>query len=185
MAFSNPPSEASKPISKREFSIAGIIITVFGLEEIPSFSEEVACIWLLHPRLANHAHMVPAAEAILKDWHKRLEEGKAGKPPKGLIAISFDQRNHGAREVTPIANRGWREGNETHAQDMFSIYRTSFLHPVINLLITNTRRHRPRYLSYDASSPFYSLSGLRTENHSEPCPGCLIRRTCSLVVSIQ
>jgi hypothetical protein len=37
----------------------------------------------------------------------------------GLIAVSFDQRNHGSREVTPLANKAWREGNDTHAQDMF------------------------------------------------------------------
>jgi pimeloyl-ACP methyl ester carboxylesterase len=40
---------------------------------------------------------------------------------KGLIALSFDQRNHGSRLVDKKANGAWREGNERHAQDMFGV----------------------------------------------------------------
>ena len=36
--------------------------------------------------------------------------------------MSFDQRNHGTREVSAIANEAWRSGNENHAPDMFSCY---------------------------------------------------------------
>ena len=46
-----------------------------------------------------------------------------GQSPTGLIAVSFDQRNHGTRKVDNLANEAWRSGNESHAQDMFSIYR--------------------------------------------------------------
>ncbi|KAJ2985319.1 hypothetical protein NUW58_g5601 [Xylaria curta] len=40
---------------------------------------------------------------------------------RGLIAVAFDQRNHGSRLVSSVANDAWRQGNDTHAQDMFGI----------------------------------------------------------------
>lgn len=40
-----------------------------------------------------------------------------------MIAVSFDQRNHGSRLVDEVANAAWRQGNERHAIDMFSGYR--------------------------------------------------------------
>lgn len=38
---------------------------------------------------------------------------------RGLIAIAYDQRNHGTRLVDDRVNGSWREGNENHAVDMF------------------------------------------------------------------
>ena len=49
---------------------------------------------------------------------------------QGLIAVSFDQRNHGSRKIDELANQDWRSGNERHAQDMFSIYRLFQSHRV-------------------------------------------------------
>ncbi len=40
---------------------------------------------------------------------------------RGLIALAYDQRNHGSRMVNEKANGAWKEGNETHAQDMLGI----------------------------------------------------------------
>lgn len=40
------------------------------------------------------------------------------KDSRGLIALAYDQRNHGTRLVHDPANGAWREGNKTHAQDM-------------------------------------------------------------------
>ncbi|KAI9784287.1 MAG: hypothetical protein M1839_002348 [Geoglossum umbratile] len=112
----------SPPISKKNLLVAGIITTVYGLNELPDQITEVACLWLLHPRLQTRAYMEFVAAAIVGDWNKRLKEARAGTSPKGLVAVSFDQRNHGSREFTPSANEAWRAGNETHAQDMLSIY---------------------------------------------------------------
>jgi len=61
--------------------------------------------------------MAPFAAQFIKTWNS-----KSGSTQKGLIAVSFDQRNHGSREVSAIANEAWRSGNEKHAQDMFSCY---------------------------------------------------------------
>lgn len=60
--------------------------------------------------------MESVASSAIIDWNNRLP------PPErksGLIAVAFDQRNHGSRQVNKLANEAWREGNKTHAQDMF------------------------------------------------------------------
>ncbi|TVY88651.1 hypothetical protein LAWI1_G006771, partial [Lachnellula willkommii] len=58
------------------------------------------------------------ASTSISDWNQRAP----GDRKVGLIAVAFDQRNHGTREVKAIANESWKSGNETHAQDMFSIF---------------------------------------------------------------
>jgi pimeloyl-ACP methyl ester carboxylesterase len=66
--------------------------------------------------------MTPIAGQVISSWNKRISDGRAGKHPKGLIAVSFDQRNHGTRQVDALHNGSWRESNPRHAQDMFSCY---------------------------------------------------------------
>ena len=114
-----PPSS----ISKKKFCIAGIITTVYGLEEIDARVQDVACLWLLHPRLQTQECMAPVAASTINAWKEekqKLEKVHA----LGLICVSFDQRNHGSREVHALSNEDWRRGNKTHAQDMFASYRT-------------------------------------------------------------
>ncbi|GAB1211115.1 hypothetical protein ATERTT37_000227 [Aspergillus terreus] len=115
---SSPPP----PVSSKTYPIAGILTTVFGLDELPADASDVACLWLLHPRLATQERMTPIASAVISDWNKRLREGRAGGPVKGLIAVAFDQRNHGSRLVDPLGNEAWRQGNPRHAQDMFAVF---------------------------------------------------------------
>ncbi|KAL4919112.1 hypothetical protein BDW62DRAFT_179960 [Aspergillus aurantiobrunneus] len=117
--------EATLPtVSSKTFLIAGIQTRVFGLDEIPSQASEIACLWLLHPRLATQERMVPIATAVITDWNRRIQEGRVGssKSVKGLIAVAFDQRNHGTRLVDPLCNESWKKGNPRHAQDMFSAF---------------------------------------------------------------
>ncbi|KAI9373237.1 hypothetical protein BJX61DRAFT_396473 [Aspergillus egyptiacus] len=111
-------------VSRKTYPIAGIQTTVFGLDELPSQASEIACLWLLHPRLGTHERMTSIATAVLTDWNKRIQEGRAGpgKSVKGLIAVSFDQRNHGTRLIDPLCNESWKKGNPRHAQDMFSVF---------------------------------------------------------------
>ncbi|KAI9823132.1 MAG: hypothetical protein M1832_002575 [Thelocarpon impressellum] len=97
-------------------------MTVHGLEELPAQTKDVDCLWLLHPRLQTRACMEPVAAAAIHHCNALSQEGAHSRPLKGIIAVSFDQRNHGSREVTPLANQDWRSGNPTHAQDMFSCY---------------------------------------------------------------
>ena len=132
MATPNPLEEAyptlPPAVSEETFSIAGILTTVYGLQELHSNTKDVACLWLLHPRLQSQACMKPVAASAIHHWDQRLQQLKSGKPAVGLIAVSFDQRNHGSREVDELANQAWNAGNQRHAQDMFSIYRS---HPIL------------------------------------------------------
>ena len=59
--------------------------------------------------------MEAIAVRCIDDWNKRPQSERS----VGLIAVAFDQRNHGSREVDAHANGSWRDGNKTHAQDMF------------------------------------------------------------------
>ncbi|KAF2089289.1 alpha/beta-hydrolase [Saccharata proteae CBS 121410] len=110
-------------VSTKTYTIAGILTTVYGLDELPSQLTSLACLWLLHPRLQTQACMAPIASQAITAWNGRLRTGTAGAGSgQGLIAVSFDQRNHGGRLVNGVANGAWREGNTRHAPDMFSIY---------------------------------------------------------------
>lgn len=132
MATPNPMEKAystiPSSISKKTFTIAGILTTVYGLAELPSESENVACLWLLHPRLQTQACMEPIAYSVIAEWNHKLTKRKDRAQVSGLIAVTFDQRNHGSREIEKLANEAWKYGNEKHAQDMFSSYRLSPLY---------------------------------------------------------
>lgn len=128
MATPNPMQRAYSPpltvVSEHSYSIAGILTTVYGLKELDPNVKNVACLWLLHPRLQTQACMKPVAASALQYWNEQFQQTKGRKPAVGLIAASFDQRNHGSREVDKLANQAWIAGNKRHAQDMFSIYRS-------------------------------------------------------------
>ncbi|BCS16701.1 hypothetical protein ASPFODRAFT_124618 [Aspergillus luchuensis CBS 106.47] len=102
-------------VSRKTYPVAGIQTTVYGLDELPTQTSDIACLWLLHPRGGTQERMKGIGTTIIADWNSR-------NPTKGLIAVAFDQRNHGTREVDPLANEAWRQGNPRHAQDMFSIF---------------------------------------------------------------
>ncbi|KAF2707893.1 hypothetical protein K504DRAFT_458381 [Pleomassaria siparia CBS 279.74] len=137
MAAANPLhgtyAATSPTISSQTFTISGILTTVHGLSELPSSTTSVACLWLLHPRLEKKETMDPIAAQIIHAWNTRIADNGAGKFPPGLIAVSFDQRNHGTRLVDKLHNEAWRQQNPRHAQDMFSCYHGT-AHDVSQLL---------------------------------------------------
>ena len=116
-------SHNSSAVSEKSFVIAGIEVNVFGLDELTKDRKNVACLWLLHPRLSNRSRMAPIGNACIQHWNTKLGHRAKYSSTPGLIAVSFDQRNHGSREIDPLANEAWRGGNPKHAQDMFSVYR--------------------------------------------------------------
>ena len=130
MSVPNPLPDISGPgldaISSRKFVIAGMLTTVYGLEELRPDVFRICCLWLLHPRLQTQACMEPLAKVIVDRHTQRAREGPGvdASMVLGLIAVSFDQRNHGTRELSAPANDTWRSGNPRHAQDLFSTYRT-------------------------------------------------------------
>jgi len=127
MATPNPLEKAHlnspHPVSKKTYTIAGILTTVLGLDELLPETENVACLWLLNPRLQTQECMAPIAFSAVNDWNHRLKQRNDREQAPGLIAVSFDQRNHDSRQIDPVANEAWRSGNPRHAQDMFSIFR--------------------------------------------------------------
>lgn len=70
--------------------------------------------------------MANVASSCIQAWNQQLGPTRT----VGLIAVAFDQRNHGSREVNALANKSWKGGNETHAQDMFrfAIMNSPFIH---------------------------------------------------------
>jgi pimeloyl-ACP methyl ester carboxylesterase len=120
MAATNNPLEgsstASPTVSAQTFTIAGILVTVHGIDEVPPTATSVACLWLLNPRLQTKETMAPVAAQIITAWNARQPKNV------GLIAAAFDQRNHGSRLIDPLHNEAWRQGNPRHAQDMFGCY---------------------------------------------------------------
>jgi hypothetical protein len=152
----NNPMDTSglgaSPLSKTVYCIAGIRTTVYGIDQLPENVSEIACLWLLHPRLATDESMAPMAGKAISHWNNRR-----GSQKKGLIAVSFDQRNHGTRKIDPVANEAWRQGNPRHAQDMFSIYRTTTIykdHPTLPLTL---KKQKAQLKTRLCCSPIYQV----------------------------
>lgn len=125
-----------KHVSQKSFVISGILITVYGLEELHTHVKDISSIYLLHPRLSNQQRMSPLADITLCQWNKSPQS----RSQRGLIAVAFDQRNHGSRLVDRLANEAWITGNPRHAPDMFSTYAGTAAD--VSLLIT----YLPAYL---------------------------------------
>lgn len=88
-------------------TIAGLKVNVYGLSELPEGASKISCLWLHHPRLRSKDDMTNIADQILAAYHQK------SSPERGLIAVAFDQRNHGSRLVDARANDDWRSGNPT------------------------------------------------------------------------
>lgn len=112
------------PVSSKTFHIAGILTHVLGLAELPTPCDSVSVLWLLHPRLQQAESMLPIGSLCINTWNRRRGGARASTSASthGLLAVAFDQRNHGTRLVDAAANGSWRDGNERHAQDMFSVF---------------------------------------------------------------
>ncbi|GAB1314052.1 hypothetical protein MFIFM68171_04262 [Madurella fahalii] len=124
-------------ISLRTLHMAGLLVDVYGLAELPPHATHVSCLWLHHQRTRNKEYMADIAARCVGAWnnHHRYQQqqqegegaedsGKGagnGKRNRGLIALAYDQRNHGTRLVSELANASWREGNAMHAVDMFGV----------------------------------------------------------------
>ncbi|KAJ8067474.1 hypothetical protein OCU04_004819 [Sclerotinia nivalis] len=161
MATPNPLENTppSPPVSEKTFHIAGILTTVYGLEEISTSCTSISCLWLLHPRLQTKKTMEPIASKCIQAWNRQSGSSRT----VGLIAVAFDQRNHGSREVNALANGSWRDGNETHAQDMFSIFHGTAMDT--SLLID----HLPSYIFNTKDSPLieqHLVLGISLGGHS-------------------
>ncbi|KAI0537184.1 hypothetical protein GGR58DRAFT_502525 [Xylaria digitata] len=120
-ATNNPmtaPSTENPAVSKTTLPIAGLQVDIYGLAELPATATSISCLWLHHPRLRRKEGMTYIAEKMVSAFNA---SPSVSTSTKGLIAVAFDQRNHGSRIISDVANEAWRQGNPTHAQDMFGI----------------------------------------------------------------
>ncbi|KAL2266277.1 hypothetical protein VTJ83DRAFT_5629 [Remersonia thermophila] len=106
-------------VSLRTINMAGLPVDVYGLADLPPGVTRVSCLWLHHPRTRDRAHLADTAARCVGGWYARKGTSAAAAPTRGLVALAYDQRNHGSRLVDEQANGSWRDGNPTHAIDMF------------------------------------------------------------------
>ncbi|GAB7358769.1 hypothetical protein MBLNU230_g3995t1 [Neophaeotheca triangularis] len=130
----------AKPVSWRRLNVGGILATVYGIQELPSDTSEIACLWLLHGRGDTQDSMSFTAAAMLEAWNKKRKPGD-----KSLVCVCFDQRNHGSRMVDNLASVSWKQGNPTHGPDMWTLYTGTAQD--VSFLITNL----PAYLPFSFS----------------------------------
>ncbi|KAI0171127.1 hypothetical protein BJ166DRAFT_213495 [Pestalotiopsis sp. NC0098] len=118
MATPNPLAAAVPvpEVSKTTLTIAGLHVDVYGLAELAPGAAAVSCLWLHHPRLKRKEDMATIASLALDAWNRQ-----PAARSRGLVAAAWDQRNHGTRLASDLANHAWRQGNTNHAQDMFGI----------------------------------------------------------------
>ncbi|KAI0446164.1 hypothetical protein F4803DRAFT_56473 [Xylaria telfairii] len=129
MAATNNPMAArstspATAVSKTTLPIAGLQVDIYGLAELPATATSISCLWLHHPRLRRKEDMADVANEMVSAFNASSCPSAAtptSTSTRGLIAVAFDQRNHGSRLVSEAANEAWRQGNATHAQDMFGI----------------------------------------------------------------
>ncbi|OAA70099.1 hypothetical protein LEL_09915 [Akanthomyces lecanii RCEF 1005] len=111
---------APPPVSVHTIPMAGLLVDVYGLDELPADRASVptTCLWLLHPRTRTRSHMMDIASRALAAWH--ADDARRWRS-RGLVALAFDMPNHGSRLVSAAANEAWDKGNETHAVDMLGM----------------------------------------------------------------
>ncbi|PTB68501.1 hypothetical protein BBK36DRAFT_1156762 [Trichoderma citrinoviride] len=113
--------------------MAGLLVDVYGLEELPPAPAPVTCLWLLHPRTRARGIMHDIARRAVYAWNQsqqsslskqqQQQQQQQQHSQRGLVALVFDMPNHGSRTVSALANGAWDEGNEQHAMDMLGFVR--------------------------------------------------------------
>lgn len=112
--------EVPAAVSSTTLTIAGLQLDIYGLVELPASATSVSCLWLHHGRLRKKEDMAETAHRVISA-HQHQHRQQENQTKRGLIAVAFDQRNHGTRLVSARANDSWNRGNGTHAQDMFGM----------------------------------------------------------------
>lgn len=109
-----PPPPA---VSKTTMPMSGLLVDVYGLEELTSPDIPITILWLLHPRGRKRARMSDIASRTIAAYNDHVPHSST----RGLVALAFDMPNHGTRCVSAPANGAWKDGNVTHAIDMMGM----------------------------------------------------------------
>lgn len=89
--------------------IGGISVAVFG--DLES-GKPKSGIFLLHGRMQKREIMYEFARDIKEQVSTGVQDA---------LVFLINHRNHGDRKVDLTANKGWDQGNQTHAFDMYAI----------------------------------------------------------------
>ncbi|KAJ4422554.1 hypothetical protein N0V82_002782 [Gnomoniopsis sp. IMI 355080] len=74
-------------VSMQTLAVTGILVDVYGLDELPSPAlTHVSVLWLHNPRLGDRTRMAPIAKRVVAEYNKI----KPGGSTRGLIAAAFD-----------------------------------------------------------------------------------------------
>ncbi|KAJ8328773.1 hypothetical protein QVD99_004520 [Batrachochytrium dendrobatidis] len=139
-----------------EQAVGGIPITIVrSCVDQHLQQSDVAVLFLLHGRKEPIKRYVEHAKTLVNAMTKQDNARSLG-----LVVVLFEQRNHGSRLVSAVANESWSTGNPTHATDMWSIqYGTakdvSFLMDVL-----------PMHLSATMSVHRWGVAGVSLGGHS-------------------
>lgn len=81
------PSELPDPpaVSMQTMTITGLLVDVYGLDEVPANLTHVSVLWLHNPRLGDKARMAPMAKRVVGEYNKVRASGCT----RGLIAAAF------------------------------------------------------------------------------------------------
>jgi len=108
-------------IAKQTVPVGGLTVHVYSHSDVDP-ATPVTILFLLHGRLGRAEGIEWVVHSTLQSVQERRTEASQGA--QDLLIVTFDQRNHGSRLVSELANEAWGKNafNERHAIDMYAIY---------------------------------------------------------------
>lgn len=72
-------------MSMKTIAVTGILVDVYGIEEVPSNLTHVSVLWLHNPRMGNKERMAHLAQRAVSEYNRTRAEGST----RALIAAAF------------------------------------------------------------------------------------------------
>jgi hypothetical protein len=87
----NPMEGLPEPpaVSVKTIAVTGIMVDVYGLEELPSNLTHVSVLWLHNPRLGTKARMAFMAQRAVSEHNASKQAGST----RGLLAAAFGEQS--------------------------------------------------------------------------------------------
>ncbi|KAK9468773.1 Alpha/Beta hydrolase protein [Lipomyces arxii] len=105
--------ETTPAVSVKTINIAGVLVYLCGVAELtPAQAQDVTVVFHSHGRTRSHKNALAVAFQAFSEIKDRK---------KGLVFVTMDNRNHGARAIDELSIQTWNKGNVHHGQDMMSM----------------------------------------------------------------
>lgn len=87
----NPMEGLPEPpaVSVKTIAATGIMVDVYGLDELPPNLTHVSVLWLHNPRLGDKARMAPMAQRAVGEYNTTRQAAST----RGLIAAAFGKES--------------------------------------------------------------------------------------------